>query len=99
MKTLNLNNWDFSNFTNISFIGTALNNEFNIIGKFSGIKANLQLQNLRNLTVDSVITVFEALEDISEQSITRSISLYSTVKALLTEEQIAIATSKGWTVS
>lgn len=48
------------------------------------------------LTADSAMVFINGLEEVTE---TKTLSLKDTTYDSLTEEQIAIATSKGWTVT
>ena len=101
LKKINLSNWDFSNFTKINFYcgfesTSTYAKEFTIVGPVSGIKVNIDLRDFPGLTVDSAMVFINGLEAVED---TKKIQLYSTVKNKLTEDQIAVATSKGWTVA
>ena len=67
----------------------------NVIGKFEGTKYNLWLENAP-LTAASAMVFINGLATVTEQ---RTLSLSATTYDSLTTEQIAIATSKGWTVT
>lgn len=101
MKRLILTNWDFSNFKSISF-GSHTNNknDFQIIGPISGINvSSLTLSSLPpNTTVDSLMVMINGLNNI-EDGTTHKLLLGTTFKSKLTQDQIAVATSKGWTVT
>ena len=57
------------------------------------------LGNLPLLTRDSVLSIFNNLYDIASIGVKpQSIKLHANVKALLSEEDTAIATNKGWKV-
>lgn len=58
----------------------------------------LGLQDSNNLTHDSLMNVINKLYDISNKG-TQLINLGDTNKAKLTAEEVAIATSRGWSVS
>ena len=58
----------------------------------------LGLQNNNKMTHDSLMNVINKLYDISSKG-TQIVNLGNTNKAKLTAEEIAIATSRGWTVS
>lgn len=64
-------------------------------GAIEGIKLDLDLSD-SPLTADSAMVFINGLEEVEE---TKTLSLKDTTYDSLTEEQIAIATSKGWTVT
>ena len=66
----------------------------NVVGKFNNYKYNLWLENAP-LTAASAMVFINGLATVTE---TRRLSLNATTYDSLTPEQIAIATSKGWTV-
>ena len=68
----------------------------NIVGRFSNIKQSFLIDNSPNLTVDSLMVIINGLATVTEK---RTLSLSATTYDSLTPEQIAIATSKGWTVT
>ena len=68
----------------------------NIVGRFSNIKRSFLIDNSPNLTVDSLMVIINGLATVTEK---RRLSLSATTYDSLTNEQIAIATSKGWTVT
>lgn len=59
--------------------------------------ASLNLSTCSSLTKASVLDVFNKVADITGKN-TQKITLHANVKAQLTDEEIAIATSKNWTV-
>ena len=67
----------------------------NVVGKFEGAKVNLDLQYCP-LTAASAMVFINGLATVTEQ---RTLALSATTYDSLTPEQIAIATSKGWTVT
>ena len=71
--------------TNIVFEG--------VIGEDISFKA------CSNLTCDSIMSVIGCLQDISGTGTTKTLTLHATAKERITEEDIAIATQKGWTVA
>ena len=98
---LNIDGWDFSNFTNISLFSSStptLKNEFNVTGSFSGINVSSLFLSIPKLTLDSVIRFFNGLSEINDGT-THTVNVYKDTKNQLTEDQIAIATSKGWTIA
>lgn len=89
--------WTSSNDTNAN-TGQPLDWSLNLrnIVSFLHLGYSFSLRNCPQLTVDSIITVFEALQTVSE---TKTITIGNTYISKLTAEQIAIATDKGWTVA
>ena len=86
--------------TNLTTIGG-----FKDIGKaYSGgasSNKDILLQYLSKLTRESVLNVFNKVYDMNlntAQTGAVNIKLHANVKALLSDEDIAIATNKGWTV-
>ena len=68
----------------------------NVVGKFEGTKFDLDLSSCRSLTAQSAMVFINGLATVTE---TRTLLLSATTYDSLTNEQIAIATSKGWTVT
>ena len=56
-------------------------------------------EGIPNATVETLVNTFNALYDYSTSGESHSIKVGATALAKLTDEQIAIATNKGWTVS
>lgn len=67
----------------------------NVVGKFNNFKQYLDL-SFSPLTTDSAMVFINGLATVTEK---RRLSLSATTYDSLTPEQIAIATSKGWTVT
>ena len=67
----------------------------NVVGKFEGTKYDLYLSDCP-LTAASAMVFINGLATVTEK---RRLSLSATTYDSLTNEQIAIATSKGWTVT
>lgn len=67
----------------------------NVVGKFEGTKYNLNLSDCP-LTAASAMVFINGLATVTEK---RTLALSATTYDSLTPEQIAIATSKGWTVT
>ena len=63
--------------------------------------SNTSLSTMNKLTVDSLLNLFNALYDFASEgnTDTHTCIIGATNLAKLTDEQIAIATNKGWTVS
>ena len=69
------------------------------LGGFTNLSVNLDLSSSRKLSVDSLMNVINQAADLSNTGGTSTLTLGNTNIAKLTEEQIAIATSKGWTLA
>ena len=67
----------------------------NVVGKFEGTKYDLYLSDCP-LTAASAMVFINGLATVTEK---RTLALSATTYDSLTKEQIAIATSKGWTVT
>ena len=78
----------------LSFVQTYLS-VFEIDGT---INYNLDFSNAKGLTKQSLLNIINALVP-QEEGVTKTLNLGSTNIAKLSEEEIAIATSKGWTIS
>lgn len=68
------------------------------LGGFTNLAVNLDLSSSRKLSVDSLMNVINQAKDLSETG-SATLTLGSTNISKLTEEQIAIASSKGWTLA
>lgn len=68
------------------------------LGGFSNLSVSLDLSSSRKLTAESLMNVINEAKDLSETG-SATLTLGNTNIAKLTEEQIAIATSKGWTLA
>ena len=102
LKTLNLSGWNMSKATRYNsyvFNGCTSLNNLNMDGAILP-KSNLRDFGLDScpLTVDSIVSVLNALPQLSSsESFTCTIGADNLAK--LTDEQKAIATGKGWTLS
>ena len=94
--TLKLTNWDFSNIGTVNYDTFNCKSLVNIIGPIYNIKNNINLYYTPSLSIDSVMVFINGLTDVTEQ---RTLTLNNTLKKTLTEEQIALATSKGWSIA
>ena len=91
-------NFDTSNVTNYDYFDSIFIRDYklkNVVGKFEGAKVNLNLSDCP-LTAQSAMVFINGLATVTEK---RRLSLSATTYDSLTTEQIAIATSKGWTVT
>ena len=70
---------------------------------FEGVisKTGLSFQDSTELTIDSLVSILEALEDKSADTSGTAwlVTIGETNKAKLTEDELIIATNKGWTVN
>ena len=86
-----------TNFTNTFNGSTNLGNI--TFTEDSVIAANISFSNSSKLTHNSLISVINALKDYSSNTTTYRLTLHATAKARLSEEEIAVATQKGWTLA
>ena len=94
------------NLTNISnFNGTSDKTQLTDLGGFKNLKIdwndNNGLVRFPNLTYESIMNVINNLYDFiaNGESTTRTLKINSNTYALLSSEDIAVATAKGWTIS
>ena len=59
---------------------------------------SLRLNVSNNLTVDSMVAMFNSLKDLTGET-TKTLTLGNTNLAKLSDEQKEIATSKNWTLA
>ena len=90
-----ITNWGGNNSANPFYNTAKLEN----ITGFGTIKGTDFSINISTLTVDSIMVLLNALYDYSEEGGTHTIKIGSTNLAKLTDEQKAVATSKGWLLS
>ena len=93
---------DFSSVTNISsFFGYSDIKTLTDLGGFTGLKINWasygSLKNCPNLTVQSLLNVFNTIADVNGLG-ARTLEIGTTNLNKLTDEQKKIATDKGWTL-
>lgn len=69
-----------------------------LITQFSLADGNLDLKHSPYLTTESVLNVFNTIASVSTSKKCQ-ITLHADVLVKLTDEEIAIATNKGWTIS
>ena len=87
---------------NYSFTSTSLLEDiggFVDLGYSVNSNQELILRNNYNLTKQSVLNIFNTIADVTSKPYTFKIILYSTVFNNLSEEDIAIATDKGWIIT
>ena len=113
LQSLDVSGWDTSKVTNINYIfGDCINlttliggrtiDEVisNNISALNGLKINISLSitTIENIDRASLRALINGLADLTG-STSRTLTLGSTLIAKLTEEDIAVATAKNWTIS
>lgn len=88
-------NFDVRSTLNMSDIFKYIPILTNVVGKFEGTKFDLDL-SYSPLTAQSAMVFINGLATVTEK---RTLALKASTYDALTPEQIAIATSKGWTVT
>ena len=98
LKTFNLTSCGSTIFTGYFFGGIAVGHNTTVTDfECTGVQSvSLNLTTMRGLNKQSVMNVINCL---CETSSTLTLKLYDTQKALLTADDIKIATDKGWTVA
>ena len=96
LVTLDLGGWDLSKVTTYSVMFRSCSRLKNIIGPITGIRENLDLSPCIALTAESAMTVIEGLATVTAY---RNLRLPKKAYAALSDEQKAVATSKGWTLT
>lgn len=96
LQELDLSNWDVENVTTFKNCFTLCSNLTSIKGPISNIKVSMDL-SFSPLTNESAMVLINGLS--SEITTTQTIIFKATTYNSLTEEQIALATSKGWSVA
>ena len=94
LTSLNVSGWDTSNVTDMTSMFTGCSN-LTSLDSMTNISVGLALSNT-NLDTSSLLDVIDNLATVTA---TKTLKLGTTLLAKLTEEQIAVATNKGWTVS
>ena len=96
LTTIDFNGCDLSGIN--SYAGNMFNNCAHLttlIGPVTGILLNLDISDAP-LTRDSVLVLINGLEEVST---TKTLTIKASSYNLLTEDDIAIATNKGWTIA
>lgn len=94
LKKIVLSNWNFGE--NVTFTNTFYNatNLVDIIGPIFNINNDLDI-HYSPLSIESALVLINGLKDGGRKKLTLKSSTYSN----LTPEQLAIGTSKGWTIA
>ena len=101
-KLNNLPLLDFTNVTNApNFLGYNWDTNMSItnLAGFHNLRINFDVSNCINLTAEILMNIINEALDLSVGGLMCTLTLGSTNVEKLTEEQIAIATSKGWTIA
>jgi surface protein len=103
LVSLDISSWDFVNVTNVTSIFYNCSSLMNLNFGYD-IKYSLSLSISTKLTVESLLSVLNGLYDFTGNGETPTssqgkLTLGSTNLAKLSDEQKAIATDKGWTLS
>lgn len=94
LTTLNLSGWNFSSLQENTDMFAFCSSLSTVIGPVTGIKLSLDLTDCP-LTNESAMVFINGLDNVSSN---QTLEFSRDTWATLTPEQIAIATSKGWTV-
>lgn len=94
LTTINLSTFDMSAVTNVYDMFSECASLTTVTGAFEGTKVDLDL-SYSPLTNESAMVFINGLTNVES---TKTIKFKSSTYDTLTEEQIAVATSKGWTV-
>ena len=94
--TLDLSGLDMSAATNAIGIYTFINSKITEFYPPTNINVNIDIRHTTTLSTDSIVRIFNSVMTTTE---TKTIILSNGTLNKLTEEQIAIATNKGWTVT
>lgn len=97
-KLVSLPLFDFTKAEQLRYTLSACS-ELMELGGFSNLSVSLDLSSSRKLTAESLMNVINEAKDLSNTGGTATLTLGSTNIAKLTEEQIAIASVKGWTLA
>lgn len=101
-KIDNLPLLDFTNVANASnFLGYNWDTNMAIttLAGFHNLRINFDVSNCINLTAESLMNIIDEALDLSVGGLMCTLTLGTTNVEKLTEDQIAIATSKGWTIA
>jgi len=68
-------------------------------GKWTNIGINLYMDTCKALSHDSLVMLIDGLVDNTEGEETLTLALHANAKARLSDDEIAVATAKNWTIS
>ena len=66
---------------------------------FNNLKINFNVSNCINLTAESLMNIINEALDLTTGGWTCTLTFGTTNTEKLTEDQIAVATAKGWTIA
>lgn len=101
-KIDNLPLLDFTNVANASnFLGYNWDTNMAIttLAGFHNLRINFDVSNCINLTAESLMNIINEALDLTVGGLMCTLTLGTTNVEKLTEEQIAVATAKGWTIA
>lgn len=101
-KIDNLPLLDFTNVTNVqNFLGYDWDTNMAItnLAGFNNLKINFNVSNCINLTAESLMNIINEALDLTTGGWTCTLTFGATNIEKLTEDQIAIASAKGWTLA
>lgn len=101
-KIDNLPLLDFTNVANASnFLGYNWDTNMAIttLAGFHNLRINFDVSNCVNLTAESLMNIIDEALDLSVGGLMCTLTLGTTNVEKLTEDQIAIASAKGWTIA
>ncbi len=101
-KLNNLPLLDFTNVTNApNFLGYDWDTNMAItnLAGFNNLKINFNVSNCINLTAESLTNIINEAADLTTGGWTCTLTFGTTNIEKLTEDQIAVATAKGWTIA
>ena len=98
LTTLNVSGWDVSHITSNYAIQTTFDNCKSLVDFYppQNFNANIIFKNCPVLSHDSLVRI---INNLMTTTSTKKLTLGATNKAKLTDEEIAIATNKGWTIA
>lgn len=98
IQELDLSSFDMSSVAQANSMFAGCISLTSLRGAMKGMKVSISLQYSNLLTRESILEIFNNVADITGGA-AQVITLHKEAKARLSEEDIAIATSKGWTVA
>ena len=106
LETLKISGWDFRKGANFTYTLHDVRKLTHIVGPVSNIMISLAVITSPLLTRESMLVLINGLYDyvtnpleVDVPEVPQVLSFHATAKARLTEEDIAIATNKGWTIA
>ena len=94
LTSLDLSNWDTSKVNSMSNMFNGCS-QLTSLDSMQNVSVNLDLSS----TILDTTSLLDVIDNLATITTTQTLTLGSTLLAKLTEEQIAIATNKGWNIS